>query len=178
MTAGKPTDSSALSKVAVSSFENKYTPEPMSGCWLWTGPASGYGTGYGVMRVNGRNFRAHRYSYWLHKGDIPAGLYVCHRCDNPICVNPDHLFLGTAAENMEDMRRKRRSPAGEKNWQAKLDDEAVAYIRQHVKKRSKDFGFAALGRKFGVSGTAIQYAACGTTWKYSATTRAAALSDV
>ena len=75
-------------------------------CWIWT--AHKYPKGYGQFGFNGKVTAAHRVSWILHYGPIPEGLLVCHRCDNPSCVNPEHLFLGTAKDNAEDMGRKGR----------------------------------------------------------------------
>lgn len=91
-------------------FEDRYTPEPNTGCWLWT--MSGYSSGYGKMQYN-RSGKvttecAHRYSWRVHNGEIPAGLLVLHKCDTPPCVNPRHLFLGSQAANMADMVQKGR----------------------------------------------------------------------
>lgn len=93
------------------SFHELYTKEPMSGCWLWTGSffANGYGR-FKEIGVTGQ--KAHRRSYEIHKGKIPEGMYVCHSCDNPPCVNPDHLWLGTNSDNMKDMVRKGRGRWG------------------------------------------------------------------
>jgi HNH endonuclease len=80
------------------------------GCWGWTGKPNG--AGYGAMRVNGRTTRAHRVSWVIHNGSIPLGIHVLHRCDNPPCCNPDHLWLGTNADNMADKVRKNRQARG------------------------------------------------------------------
>ena len=86
---------------------------PRTRCWLWTGAREE--KGYGHFAVNGRPVRAHRFSYEMLVWPIPDGLFVLHRCDQPGCVNPDHLFLGTTDDNMLDMVLKGRSAHGERN---------------------------------------------------------------
>jgi len=90
-------------------FEEKYIPEPMSGCWIWIGSCNP--DGYGMINVSGKTDRAHRVSYRLFKGEIPKGICVCHSCDKSYCCNPQHLFLGTHKENMEDRAKKVRTNA-------------------------------------------------------------------
>ena len=93
-------------------------------CWEWTGALD---PKYGLFRIGGKLFKAHRYSMML-AGHDPAGLFVCHTCDNPKCVNPDHLFLGTNQDNMDDKVRKKRTPKVQPNIR-KLTDEQVRYAR-------------------------------------------------
>lgn len=108
---------------------NQYTfPEPNTGCWLW-GAATRDKKGYGVLKVKGKMQFAHRLNYQIHKGEIPKGLFVCHRCDTPTCINPEHLFLGTTQENTQDRTNKGRDIRGEKQWNSKLTDAIVTAIR-------------------------------------------------
>ena len=81
-------------------------PEPNSGCILWTGAVAR--RGYGKLRVKNRVTAAHRVAYELAHGPVPPGMFVCHRCDVPSCINPAHLFAGTHQQNMDDMTAKRR----------------------------------------------------------------------
>jgi hypothetical protein len=87
-------------------FFSKIKKDSKTGCWIWIG--SRVSNRYGGMIVNFKHMLAHRYSYELHNGKIKNDLYVCHKCDNGFCVNPDHLFLGTQKDNMDDMIKKGR----------------------------------------------------------------------
>jgi DNA-binding CsgD family transcriptional regulator len=96
-------------------------------CWVWTGHSH---HGYGTISWNNRAFQTHRVSYELFVGPIPDGLQVLHRCDNPPCLRPDHLFLGTQAENIADMIAKGRGIIGKQNGHAKLTESSVRSIRE------------------------------------------------
>lgn len=118
-------------------------------CWIWLGATySAPGLPYGLVWQNeGKTWRtAHRVMWELKRGAIPEGLQVLHRCDNPRCVNPEHLFLGTAAENANDRHAKRRDARGVKHGRAKLSEQQVQEIRvraaggQSVNSLAKEFG--------------------------------------
>ena len=102
--------------------------EKSEGCWLWRGNLSD--RAYGRFSVGGGRWRlAHRVMWELTNGPIPAGLFLCHRCDTPACVNPAHLFLGTHADNMADRGAKGRQLKGERHHKARLTAAQVAEIR-------------------------------------------------
>jgi hypothetical protein len=136
-------------------------------CWLWTGPRRK--NGYGKMmtsRPNRRWLVAHRFSWELHNGPIPAGMHVCHRCDNPTCVRPDHLFLGTDADNAADKVSKGRQSRGEDRPLAKLTFREVREIRRHY--AMGGLSQSQLARAFKVNQTLIGMVIRRAIWKHVA----------
>lgn len=128
------------------------------GCWLWTG--SKVRNGYGQCGFRGKTSRAHRVAWTLFVGPIPDGMFVCHRCDVRHCVNPEHLFLGTAADNTCDMIRKNRHSFGLRLSRIKLTPEQVAEIQ--ARHGAGDISMRSLGRDYGVSHKTIALAVNGT----------------
>ncbi len=142
---------------------NVYT-EPNTGCWLW--PGVQHGKWYGRHTEKGVRKYAHRLSYEYHKGPIPEGLSVLHKCDVPLCINPDHLWAGTHLENVADMVAKNRhakersGPRGEGTANAKLNEAQVMEILGEQGRHGD------IGKRYGVSQHAVSCIKRGATWKH------------
>jgi len=121
-------------------IEKKVLRIPEAGCWVWMGATQV--RGYGEIVSNNRKHLAHRASYEAFVGKIPKGMYVCHACDNVACVNPNHLFLGTQKQNLQDMASKGRSTRGEKNPMAKLNEDKVSFIKRGIAMGHSDTGLS------------------------------------
>lgn len=151
-------------------FEEKYMPEPMSGCWLWLGALSkyGYGTISGGRAHNHVPLFAHRVSWEIANGPIPPGLSICHKCDNTACVNPQHLYAGTQRQNIQDALDRGRwtqhgASVGADHHLAKLTEDDVKEIR-----RAAEAGETrvSLARRFGVDPTNISCITLRKTWTH------------
>lgn len=139
------------------------------GCWLWMGSRSNQG--YANFYVDGVRKLSHRFAWELTNGPIPSGLLVCHKCDNPPCVNPDHLFLGTSTDNMRDAAAKGRihggnGVRGEAHRCAKLTEDDVRRIREVA--TDKTCSHTALAREYGISVPAVQQVVYRKTWRHVA----------
>jgi hypothetical protein len=142
--------------------ESRSIPEPNTGCWLWMGSLNRQG--YGHACWGGKRQNASRLAMEMEVGPIPAGLHACHRCDNPPCVNPAHLFLGTPKENMQDRKRKGRNANqhGENGPRAELAPAEVAEIRNM---RLSGHLLREIATTFDVSEATVSRIASRKTWK-------------
>lgn len=150
--------------VAEKRFFNNILKHSQSRCWNWC--AYKNNKGYGKFVFEGETL-AHRISYKLFIGEIPKGLFVCHHCDNPPCVNPAHLFLGTVKDNFVDMFKKGRYKKikrvlGEANGKSKLTEKEVIKIKQ----LKEEYSQQQLAIKFNTHQTNIHYILSGKTWKH------------
>ncbi len=155
-----------MAKALEGRFWSKVQKGAADECWLWAGTKGP--RGYGLLWKGPHHcfHRAHRLSLELLGEVIPAGHYVCHRCDVPACVNPAHLFVGTAAENNADCARKgrRREARGERQARAKLTAEAVLHIREAV--ASKTARIIDLARHYGVTHASVSEVVRNETWRH------------
>ena len=134
------------------------------GCWMWD--ATRLERGYGVISNKGRFLRAHRVSYELHYGSIPTDMCVLHSCDNPSCVRPDHLRLGSRADNAADKVAKKRHAFGERHGKAKVSDQQVLEMRQLY--RTGQMRVCDLARKYGLRDASICLILAGINFKHLA----------
>lgn len=152
-------------------FNSVHKSDDPDGCWLWTGGK--FSTGYGRFTVEKKRVLAHRWAYEHFTGKIPGGLLVCHRCDNPACVNPAHLFIGTHKDNSQDMVQKRRAVyqrhpekarRGEKHLNAKLTADKVREIRRRY--ALGGISQSRLAQEFSVSTRSISYIVTRQHWQH------------
>lgn len=134
-----------------------------TGCWLWLGWR--LPSGYGMVRYEGRDVGAHRVSWELTHGALPAGAFVLHRCDNPPCVRPDHLFLGSAKSNTQDMLRKgrHRVERGAQHHAARLGEDEALEIRLRAASGASQHALAA---EFCISPQAVNDIVRGRAWRH------------
>jgi hypothetical protein len=140
-------------------LEEKSMQIPFCGCHIWTGSLTP--RGYGKLSFDNATLLAHRVSWEVSNNTrVPDGMYVCHRCDVPSCINPDHLFVGTARQNSADMVSKGRSCRGAKQSRSKLYDHSVRHIRR------TDIGTKYLSEMYEVSITTIKHIRSGKGWQH------------
>lgn len=158
-------------------IEDRCAPDLNSGCWIWS--LAWFRNGYGAVSNRGERL-AHRLSWRTFRGPIPEGSFVCHKCDTPACVNPDHLFLGSHSANMQDMANKGRHwlvkdprlspwsgnaiprPAGERAHRASMSNETAVILRRRYASGER---IADLAQEFGLSYKATYKAASGRSYK-------------
>lgn len=144
-------------------FMDKVMPEPNTGCWIWT--ASLNYKGYGQFGIGGKykSVTSHRVSYEMFKGIIHKDMHVLHHCDNPWCVNPDHLWLGTNNDNIQDKIEKQRTSKGENHARAKITTTDVLIIREA---RTHGFTYSAIAGYYNLGLTTVRSIVSKINWKH------------
>lgn len=133
-------------------------------CWIWLGALDR--NKYGRLRARGRDHYAHRLAWEFEHGPITTDFYLCHKCDNPLCIRPSHLFLGTQKQNIQDAKTKDRLAKGERHGRVKLTEHQVLEARQKYK--SGGITHQALAHEYGVSRQTMTSAITGKNWSYLA----------
>lgn len=155
---GNPVVMPLLRERTIERLEKNSTPEPNSGCWLWLGVIGG--AGYGRIKYKGQPWIVHRLAWTVHKGTIPEGAMVCHKCDVRSCINPDHLYIGDQETNMSDMVQRSRQAFGERHGFAILDENQIEKIKCDNRPDR------IIAEELGVARSTIQAAKTGRTWKH------------
>lgn len=139
----------------------KVTYEPNSGCWLWTGGLSSYG--YGATQFQGRQLLMHRVVFEMYNGAVPGTGVLCHRCNVRSCVNPDHIYIGTAQSNVMDAVRSGRHAHGTTHGCSKLSD---CKVRQMRELSATGMTYADIAKRFGVARPTAAKACKGMSWQH------------
>lgn len=158
---GKPFSSERKERVF---WERVDIPHGGFGCWNWIGAKTS--AGYGNTRFDYSNMSAHRVMWIKVYGHIEPGLFVCHHCDNPSCVNPDHLFLGTCQDNTDDMKRKGRQNIGVRNPSARVNENDVRAIRSLL--RTGSWKQREIATVYGLNQVTVSEISLRKTWRHVA----------
>lgn len=150
-----------LTEKEIRNFWKKVNKKGENECWTWSGFRNK--KGYGQFKVGPAPRMAHRVSWVLHFGEIPEDLLVCHKCDNPPCVNPSHLFLGTEKDNQEDMSRKERSPRGEKQGSSVLKENDVIKIKSLL---NNGLGPSEIAKMMNLNRRTVSSIKLGESWSW------------
>lgn len=130
-------------------------------CWKWIGGKTSFG--HGNFFFDGKSYMAHRLAYTLFNGEIPKGMVIMHKCDNPECTNPEHLKLGTQADNLADMRAKKRHKFGESHPKTTLTEQQVREIKSTPLKYGSGI---LLAKKFNITPQAVSMIRSGRNWAH------------
>lgn len=147
-------------------FWNRVDRRGVDECWEWKGAKDR--KGYGLVMIENKSRRVPRIAWEITNGPIPPGMQVCHKCDNPPCCNPNHLFVGTPKDNVHDCIAKGRDryACGEPNAQSKLTEEMVREIRSRYKRYSRKDGSGKMAKEFSVDRNTVFRAAVGKMWRH------------
>jgi hypothetical protein len=135
--------------------------DPATGCWNWSGMQNP--KGYGQVKRDGKFYFTHRYSWMLHRGEIPEKMVICHKCDNRLCCNPKHLFMGTQKDNQQDMKAKGRHVYGERSPHSKLKTADVQLIYEMYE---SGIGTILIAKKFKVTKNLAWLIVNGKAWEH------------